>query len=217
MSFLKELGSFVGEVAGELVGGAVNIVGDITDSDFIKEIGDGVKRGSAFAGDKLGEVASGTWDIAAGIVTQDEAQLNAGFNDMGKAVGDTAKAAGHTICNVVENGSNVVSGLIDGDSDRLKDGAKGLVKFGVVGALSFAAIDLIDGADAMEGDSTTNATLPSADDNVSLVENTNSHHVEPHLRTLSDGTEIWVDGDGDTSVNTNEGWNQTNPDYRVNG
>lgn len=41
------------------------------------------------------------------------------------------------------------------------------------------------------------------------------HHVSPHYRTLPDGREIWVDGDGDTTVDTYDGWMQHNPDYRV--
>ncbi|WP_203245960.1 hypothetical protein [Sporosarcina beigongshangi] len=239
MGFLKEVFSFVGEVAGEVVGGTVNKIGDVTGSEFIGEIGDGIKKASSFAGDKLGEAASGTWDIAAGIITQDEAQLDVGLNDMGKAIGDTARAAGHTICNVVENGTDVVGGLIDGDNERLKEGAKGVLKVGVVGALSFGIIDLVDGADAVDGNSTAIAMdgangqtalaydhspsvtsdpeIPASDSDVTLVDNPNNHHVEPHWRTLSDGTKIWVDGDGDTSVNTFEGWNQSSPDYRVEG
>lgn len=225
MGFLKELGSFVGDVAGGIVGGTVNVIGELTGSEFIEEIGDGIKKASSFAGEKLGEAASGTWDVAAGIITQDEGQLNTGLGDMGKAVGDTAKAAGHTICNVVENGANVVGGIVDGDTSRLKDGAKGLVKFGVVGALSFGVIDLIDGADGeaptvvsdQSASITTDAGLSPNASEVTLVDNPNSHHVEPHWRTLPDGTQIWVDGDGDTSVNTDGGWTQSNPDFRVKG
>ncbi|MBS4223187.1 hypothetical protein [Lederbergia citrea] len=227
MNFLKGLGSFVGQVAGDVVGGTVKVVGEVTGSEFINEIGDGVKKASYFAGDKLGEAASGTWDIASGIITQDEAKLNAGISDMGKAVGDTAKAAGHAVCNVVDNGANVVGGIIDGDSERLVKGTKGLVKVGVVGALSFGVVDLIDGADGIDGvdtdagqtgvaiSDTSDINLVSSESDVTLVENSNMHHVEPHWRTLPDGTKIWVDGDGDTSVNTYDGWDQSNPDYRV--
>jgi len=228
MGFLKELGSFVGEVAGGVIGGTVNIIGELTGSEFIEEIGDGIKKASSFAGEKLGEAASGTWDVAAGIITQDETQLNAGLSDMGKAVGDTAKAAGHTICNVVENGASVVGGVVDGDTDRLKEGAKGLVKFGVVGALSFGVIDLMDGADGINAESpavgsdhsastTTSSGLPTNDSDVTLVDNLNDHHVEPHWRSLPNGEQIWVDGDGDTSVHTDGGWTQSNPDFRVTG
>jgi hypothetical protein len=58
MGFLKELGSFVGEVAGGIVGGTVNVVGELTGSEFIEEMGDGIKKASSFAGEKLGEAAS---------------------------------------------------------------------------------------------------------------------------------------------------------------
>lgn len=215
MGFLKGLGSFVGEVAGEIVGGSVNLVGEITGSEFIEEIGDGIKKASAFAGDKIGEAASGTWDIAAGIITQDEDQLNEGFNDIGQAAGDTAKAVGNTVCNVVGNGTNVVGGLIDGDSDRLKEGAKGLVKFGAIGALSFGVIDLVDGIDGDAPSASPDHTANSPSSDTALVDNPNNHHVEPHWRTLPSGEQIWVDGDGDTSMNTTEGWTQSNPDYHV--
>lgn len=101
MSFLKGLGSFVGEVAGTVVGGTVKTVGQLVDIKFVEEIGEGVKKASSFTGDELGEVASGTWDTAVGLVTQDEEKLDVGLNDMGKAIGDTAKAAGYTVCHVV--------------------------------------------------------------------------------------------------------------------
>ncbi|MFZ3591338.1 hypothetical protein ACOI1C_19435 [Bacillus sp. DJP31] len=236
MGFLKGLGSFVGAVAGEVVGGAVKFTGEVTGSKFIEEIGDGVKNASYFAGDKLGEAASGVWDIGTSIVTQDEQKLDRGLGDLGRAVGDTAKAAGHTVVNIVENGANVVTGVIDGDNERLKSGAKGLLMAGAVGVLSFGVIDIVDGTDGVSADSGNNmaegntessnvhqvaAHQPSveapANENVNHVDNPNSHHVEPHWRTLPNGTTIWVDGDGDSSVNTNGGWVQGNPDYRVKG
>jgi hypothetical protein len=42
------------------------------------------------------------------------------------------------------------------------------------------------------------------------------HHVEPHWRTLENGQQIWVDGDGDSSTNLTEeqggGFFRSNPD-----
>ena len=83
-------GNTKGTGIGEVVGGTVNLVGEVTGSEFIEEIGDGIKKASTFVGDKLREVASGTWDVAAGLITQDEIQLNEGFKDIGQAAGDTA-------------------------------------------------------------------------------------------------------------------------------
>ena len=43
--------------------------------------------------------------------------------------------------------------------------------------------------------------------------------MEPYSRTLESGEKIWVDGDGDTSIDRTAeqggGWNQDNPDYRI--
>ncbi|HJF34254.1 MAG TPA: hypothetical protein K8V56_21025 [Sporosarcina psychrophila] len=136
---------------------------------------------------------------------------------MGTAVGHTVKAAGHTICNIVENGTNVVGGLVNEDGERLKPGTKGLVKVGVIGALSFEVIDMIDGVDGIDANHSASVALPTAAGDVALVDNLNCHHVEPHWRTAADGTQIWVDGDDDTSVHTNEGWSQSNPYLRRKG
>lgn len=73
---------------------------------------------------------------------------------------------------------------------------------------------MVNGADGIDADSSTTPFTPlpvstnevgvsTSERDVELIENTNSHHVEPHWRTLPEGSTIWVDGDGDTSVHTN--------------
>ena len=42
MGFLKNLGSIVGKVAGGTVGGGIEIVGILVDSNFVQEVGQGV-------------------------------------------------------------------------------------------------------------------------------------------------------------------------------
>ncbi len=106
-----------------------------------------------------------------------------------------------------------MGGLVDGDTERLQEGAKGLIKFGAVGALSFDMVDLVDGMDGDALVATDSAADVSSD--TTLVKNPNQHHVESHWRTFPSGEQIWVDGD--TSTNTTEGWTQSNPDYRVKG
>ena len=71
-------------------------------------------------------------------------------------------------------------------------------------------------ADGVEGDSVAQASAPEVmDAEYTAEENPNTHHVTPHERVLPDGRTIWVDGDGDTSVHTQGGWEQHNPDYRI--
>lgn len=150
MKFLKGLGNAAGEITGLVLGGTVRVAGELAGSTFIKEIGDGVENASRFAGSKAGELASGTWDMAAGIVKQDEAQLHEGLSDVGGALSDTAKGVGHLIVNVAENGANVVKGIARDDKDMLKDGARGLIYTAAVGAIAVGVVDAVDGPDGGE-------------------------------------------------------------------
>ncbi len=108
----------------------------------------------------------------------------------------------------------------EGDTDKAIEAGKELAKVAAVGVFSVGVIDIIDGvdgiADGVEGDSVAQASAPEATDvEYATEENPNTHHVTPHERVLPDGRTIWVDGDGDTSVNTQGGWEQHNPDYRI--
>lgn len=81
---------------------------------------------------------------------------------------------------------------------------KELAKVALVSAVAVGVADVIDGIVDMDDV-----------EEYELVENENSHYVTPHMRTLPDGREIWVDGDGNTSIHRSVGWTQTNPDYRI--
>jgi hypothetical protein len=216
VGFLKGLGSFAGEAAGLVLGGTVRVVGELTGSNFIKEIGDGVESATKFAGKTAGELASGTWDIAAGIITQDERQLDEGFNDVGGAVSSTARGIGGMVVNVVENGSNVVKGITNDDSTMLKDGAKGLIYTAAVGALAIGIIDVIDGADVAHAETVEGVPAPLAEQ-TAIVDTTAQadpgvHHVDPHYVEgyyRADGT--YVEGYYRDGADGN-GYLRSNPD-----
>jgi hypothetical protein len=228
MSFLKGLGKVAGQVAGGVVGGTVKIIGEATNNKFIQEVGDGVYHASVQAGELAGQAASGLVDVASGIIKQDESKLNEGFNDIGNAVGTTARGVGRTLVNVVDNGSHVVNGLIENDNERLKAGAKGLIKTAAVATLAVGVLDIVDGAEHASAEDLPETHTDevhivephtvSSDESLAAAESntTNTHHVEPHWRTLADGRTIWVDGDGnpDTHLTSEQGggFYRSNPD-----
>ena len=87
--------------------------------------------------------------------------------------------------------ANIIGGIADDDPGRAGKSA-GLLLLGLFGVgLAFEAIDGLEGLG-----SSGNLAL---DD--SLLSDGGMHFVEPHSRLLADGTEIWVDGDGDPTVN----------------
>ncbi|MCM3003258.1 hypothetical protein [Priestia koreensis] len=83
-------------------------------------------------------------------------------------------------------------------------------------------VDVID-VNGNEGGGDANHSsenMAAETDNEYIQEdNPNSHNVHPYERTLASGEKIWVDGDGNTSVDLTSkeggGWTQSNPDYRT--
>ncbi|WP_042462066.1 hypothetical protein [Neobacillus dielmonensis] len=222
MGFLKGLGAGAGWLVGNVTGGIIKGVGEITHSDFIRDVGEGVKNSTEFAGKQLGNLAEGVWNVGSGLITKDDSKINQGFDDLGEGVSKTAKAVGQGISATVSNIGDVAGGLMDGNSDRALAGAKNLGKSALIVALGVSILDMADivDIDGNEGgaDGGHNGQVAMGDESIE-VENPNQHDVTPHWRTLSDGREIWVDGDGDTTINRSiedgGGWTQTNPNYEI--
>lgn len=245
MGFLKELGQGAGWLVGGVTGGLIKSVGEVTGSKFIQEVGDGVKNSTEFVGKQLGNVAEGVWNVGSGLVTKDDHKIDQGFDDLGEGVTKTAKAVGQGITSTVQNVGNVAGGLMDGDEVRWKQGLRVVGKTVAVGALGVSILDIVDVVDinGNEGDIEGNdhngnismtmeqqpevSQVQTAGSDINSTtepeyitqENPNEHSVEPHPRTLESGKEIWVDGDGNTSIDRTAeqggGWNQDNPDYRI--
>lgn len=244
MGFFKSLGEGAGWLVGGVTGGVIKGVGEITGSKFIQEVGEGVKDSTEFVGKQLGNMAEGVWNVGSGLITKDDMKIDQGFGDLGEGVGNTAKAVGQGIKSTVTNVGDVAGGLIDGDDVRWKQGLRDVGKTVAVGALGVSLLDVADVVDinGNEGvihdsgnhdvsgiamaESTNSFDVHSTETNVDegtnqdyiLQENPNDHSVQPHWRTLESGERIWVDGDGDSSINRTVeqggGWTQSNPDYR---
>lgn len=150
MSFLKGLGQFAGEVTGKVIGGSVRVVGEIAGSPFIKEVGNGVEKATINTGKTVGQLASGTYDLASGAIRKDDAAVEAGLADLGDAVTNTAKGVALSAKYVYNGGKDVVVGMKEEDMDRVKLGAKHLLAAAAVTTLAVGVIDAVDGADGMD-------------------------------------------------------------------
>ncbi|QHW35245.1 hypothetical protein GZH47_23620 [Paenibacillus rhizovicinus] len=154
MDFLKGIGKLAGEVTGKVIGGTVRVAGELVHSDYVKEIGNDVERVTARTGAIAGQAASGVWDVGAGLITSDKQKATNGLDDLGDAVTTTVRSAGQGIEYVVESGKDVVTGIKDKDSERIKDGVKKLGKAAAVTVLAVGVIDLVDGPDGPDGTGT---------------------------------------------------------------
>ena len=147
MRLLKGIGNAAGELTGLVLGGTVRVVGELTGSNFVKEIGDGVEKTSRFAGRTVGDLASGTWDTAAGLLAREQARRKEGMQDLGAADNATVKGTGQVLTGMAENAGNVAKGIAGKDKELLKHGVKGLVYTAAVGAIAVGVVDVLDGPD----------------------------------------------------------------------
>lgn len=193
MGLLKKGFEIFGEVAGTAIGGGVKLIGNATNNDFIKEVGEGVYHTSKNSGEILGQFAEETYTLAKGVIGKDKDEAVKGLKDVGAATGKTVKGVGNGLKNTLVSGIDVVSGAINDDPEAMKRGASKLAKTVAIGALSIGVLDALD----IIGDDGVEMDLVDADDE-SFV---NPHWVEGFVR--SDGGIIdsyWRDGDGDTSI-----------------
>ncbi|MFJ5718140.1 hypothetical protein [Neobacillus sp. NPDC093127] len=214
MGLFHDIGKFSGKVAGIVIGGPIQVVGELTGLDLIEDIGRGVQKASTFAGETVGTFTDGAVGTVSGIIQDDPSKRDEGLINMGNAIGTTAKGVYTTAKTTLKNGVDVIGGAMDGDMNTVKRGAAGIIKTVAVGALAIGVVDLVDEADGIDLDSDVADTNIDSDPGV--------HHVDPHYvngYVRSDGTEVsgyWRDGDGDPNTHLTAeqggGYIRTNPD-----
>lgn len=212
----KKFGAIVGGIAGNFVSLPVLLAASVTESDFLYEMHEGIVKVSMNTGALLGDVTEGTVETVKGVVNEDKKLQKQGINRVLDSGATYVEGLGKGIIKIAKDGIDTAEAIVKGDSDKAIEVGKEIVKTVAVGAMAIGVADVIDGI----GDFDTDLDLDADDDwsefanDEFLEEHTDMHYVTPHERVLSDGTSIWVDGDGDTTVDTFEGWYQDNPTYK---
>ncbi|MGP4733524.1 MULTISPECIES: hypothetical protein [unclassified Psychrobacter] len=197
-----------------MLGGSVKAAGKFVNNDFIQEIGESVDGSMRNTGNILGNVADGIAEVGIGAFDSDSARCDKGFSDLGK----TTKAVGNQLLvaagQIVGDTIDTADGLLERDWDKVKTSGRSLAKVVAVSTIAIGVVDAVDGVDTSGAESLAAADSSTVADSTQ-IENYNVHDVSPHERVLPNGDVIWVDGDGDTSVDRDTGWTQTNPNYRA--
>jgi hypothetical protein len=214
MAIWKTLGKGIGAATGGVIGGSINVIGELTGSKFLSEVGEGINSSSKFMGEQLGNATQGVWDIGEGFIKKEDKKIDQGLNNLGEGFSNTGKAVFGTVKHVVKHTGDLGAGLIDDDPARWKNGARELSKTAVIG---FLGVSVLDVAGVVDINGNTDAGTPEVADKT--IENPNSHHVDAHYVEghWREGQWIdgyWRDGDGNTSISTSSGYEQTNPDYK---
>ena len=212
----KEIGALIGAFVGYAVGLPITMAASLTESEFLEEVSEGITRVSMNTGALLGDVTEGTAEVIKGVVNEDKSLQTKGINRVVDSGATYIKGVGKGVAKLATDGIETIEAIVEGDSDRAIEVGKEIAKTVAVGAMAIGVADVIDGL----GDLDTDLDFDADDDwsefahEEILEEHPDMHHVTPHERVLADGRAIWVDGDGDTTVDTFEGWYQHNPTYK---
>jgi len=224
MGFFKDLGEIAGGIVGGVVGGVTMGIGEIIESEFVKEIGESVATVSVNAGKTVGQAADGVAGVAVGIISDDSKMVEDGFSEIGDSATRTITGVCNGVGHIVESGVETIEGIVDGDEEKIVNGAKKLVKVAAVSALAVGVGDYVgiigddmDGVDYSAHDFDTDGIDVDVDgDGMVDVHDVDPHYVSGHFRDGEYVEGYWRDGDGDTSVDLNKaqggGYLRSNPD-----
>jgi hypothetical protein len=143
LGLFKELGNLAGIVTGGVIGGTISLVGDVTESRFIKEIGEGIYSASKNTGKLVGQVADGAVGVVGGVILSDSSAVEVGFDQLGDATKQTLCGIGQGINSVAKDGGDLVSGILEGNDDKVLNASKNLVKTAAISVFAIGVADSV--------------------------------------------------------------------------
>jgi len=148
MDSLKKTGIVLGGIVGGVVGGGISLIGKLSKSKVVDDVGASVVSSSILMGGLTGDVASGTADIVSGQVTKNAEKTKEGLDDL-KGVGK--KLVNNVVENanyIVDSGSEIATSIKEKDTNRAVRSAKKLAKWVAVGAITVGVVKMVDSSDS---------------------------------------------------------------------
>ncbi len=147
MAFFRIIGKGVGTVAGGVIGGGVKLAGKAVKSEWVEEVGDGIKQASTIALDNVGQFIDGAVKGTYGTIKGDELSKLEGLSDIKDSAGRTIKGLGSTLSYTANNAGTAYQGFKAGDKEKSLHGIKNIGKVFAVSALAVGVVDILDGVD----------------------------------------------------------------------
>lgn len=158
MSDYKSVGRLIGEGLGAVIGEPIKYAGEKLNNTLMTEIGEGVKKASAEAGETTGGLIGGTVHTAEGYLKKDEALKKEGLQDLTDTAKRTVKGMEQALVQTWNHGEDVYSGFVKDDEERMLKGARGLAKAAVVASLTVGVFEAVDSLEHI--DETVHAAEP---------------------------------------------------------
>ncbi|WP_391207756.1 HNH endonuclease [Psychrobacillus sp. L4] len=155
MTVFRTLGKGIGTVAGGVIGGGVKLAGKAIKSDWVEEVGQGIKQSSTIALDNAGQFIDGAVKGTYGAITKDEQLKSEGFNDLKDSTHRTLKGIGSTVTYTAKSAWITYDGVKNGDKEKAMQGVKNIGKVVAISGLAIGILDLldiVDGVDTVEAE-----------------------------------------------------------------
>lgn len=139
---IKKAAMIGSAVVGGTIGGAVSLIGKLSKSKFIDEIGESIVDSALLTGEIAGTAVQGAVKAVSGMITSDEASVKDGFSELQQA-GETV--VGNFVNNVklvTKSGSEIAGSVRKRDLKSAARGTKRLVKMISVGAITVGAMKI---------------------------------------------------------------------------
>jgi uncharacterized protein YvpB len=140
---LKNLGKIGGMVTGRVLGAPFKIAGDVVGSKYIFDIGQDISKVTSSTGELLGEVSSSATDIVIGAATRDKDKLYEGVADISTAGAKTAKGVISGSRYTLNNGKELVEGVLELNGDKIKRASGRMAKTAIVASVAVGIADFV--------------------------------------------------------------------------
>ena len=134
------------------MGGGIKLIGKKVNSQWVEEVGEGVKKASYVSFDNTGQFIDGVTQGTYGLIRKNDAYKKKGLDNLSDASGRTLKGIGSTLKYTGQHAGITLKGIVYKDRDLIVQGAKGVGKVVAVSALAIGVLEFADGVDFVEAE-----------------------------------------------------------------
>ncbi|MFD1707871.1 HNH endonuclease [Siminovitchia sediminis] len=152
MGFFRSVGKGIGTLSGGVIGGGVKLAGKAVKSEWVEEVGDGIKQASTVALDNAGQYIDGAVKGTYGAIKKDDFILQEGLDDLKDAAGRTFNGVKTTVTYTAKSAGATYEGIRLGDKEQAVQGVKNIGKVAAIATLAVGVLDLMDGVDTVDAE-----------------------------------------------------------------
>lgn len=137
---IKKTGIIAGAVVGGVIGGTLSVIGKVSKTKFIDDLGESIVDSTILTGGIAGNIASGTTHLMSGAIQKEAAKVEEGKQDLKEAGG---QVVGNFVTNtktVLNQSGEILDGVKKRDGKKVVRATKTLAKIVAVGAITVGAV-----------------------------------------------------------------------------